>query len=110
MACTRCGGTGTILKYLHVENGICFQCQGTGVDSKNTAFWEKREVYREKNVGGTKVILATQKDLHGRFIGYSVYVEGRLTGDTFQKYKDAMKAFDELVKKEKIAKFIKRNL
>lgn len=28
--CPRCNGIGRIEKYLHVENGICFECSGSG--------------------------------------------------------------------------------
>ena len=30
--CPRCGGEGWIQHFLHVEDGICFRCRGTGVD------------------------------------------------------------------------------
>lgn len=26
--CPRCGGTGYLPQYRHVENGICFKCRG----------------------------------------------------------------------------------
>ncbi len=29
--CSKCGGSGYIPQYIHVENGICFQCHGEGV-------------------------------------------------------------------------------
>ena len=28
--CTKCPGTGYIEQYAHVENGLCFKCNGTG--------------------------------------------------------------------------------
>jgi hypothetical protein len=28
--CFKCGGEGRILTWSHVDNGVCFQCQGTG--------------------------------------------------------------------------------
>lgn len=28
--CTRCGGTGYLSEYSHVEGGVCFSCGGTG--------------------------------------------------------------------------------
>jgi hypothetical protein len=31
VACQRCGGSGYIPPYNHVENGICFRCGGEGV-------------------------------------------------------------------------------
>ena len=30
-ACSRCGGTGVIRHYSHVDHGVCFKCGGTGV-------------------------------------------------------------------------------
>lgn len=33
--CEKCGGIGLLEMYNHVQNGICFQCHGTGVQ----AFW-----------------------------------------------------------------------
>jgi 5-methylcytosine-specific restriction endonuclease McrA/ribosomal protein S27AE len=30
--CSRCGGTGYMPEYRHVQNGICFKCGGTGFD------------------------------------------------------------------------------
>ena len=29
--CDKCGGSGYIPKYKHVENGVCFKCHGEGV-------------------------------------------------------------------------------
>ena len=34
--CIRCGGTGFIPRYSHVQNGICFRCGGDGVDPRGT--------------------------------------------------------------------------
>ena len=28
IVCNRCGGTGRLPQYKHVENGICFKCRG----------------------------------------------------------------------------------
>lgn len=28
--CTRCGGAGRIGKYSHIDDGLCFDCHGTG--------------------------------------------------------------------------------
>lgn len=28
--CKRCSGSGYLLQYRHIENGICFQCRGAG--------------------------------------------------------------------------------
>ena len=36
VTCTRCGGTGTIPQYAHVQNGICFKCRGTGLMDAHT--------------------------------------------------------------------------
>lgn len=34
--CDRCGGSGYLPQYSHVENGICFKCGGEGVILKET--------------------------------------------------------------------------
>lgn len=28
VSCPRCGGTGYLPKYRHIEHGICFKCRG----------------------------------------------------------------------------------
>lgn len=30
-ACTKCGGSGHLPKFQHVEAGVCFRCEGTGI-------------------------------------------------------------------------------
>lgn len=30
--CSRCGGSGYLRQYDHVEDGICFQCDGSGIE------------------------------------------------------------------------------
>ncbi len=29
--CQKCNGLGTIAEYAHIDNGLCFQCKGTGI-------------------------------------------------------------------------------
>jgi DnaJ-class molecular chaperone len=29
--CDKCNGTGYIGRYKHIEGGVCFDCQGTGI-------------------------------------------------------------------------------
>lgn len=36
--CGKCGGTGYISYYSHVDGGLCFQCNGSGVEE-----WEEKE-------------------------------------------------------------------
>ena len=36
MVCSRCGGTGNLPQYSHVENGVCFSCGGHGVYTART--------------------------------------------------------------------------
>lgn len=31
--CERCGGPGEIPEYRHVQNGVCFRCWGSGIDT-----------------------------------------------------------------------------
>lgn len=31
-ACGRCGGSGTIGRFRHVAEGLCFACMGTGIE------------------------------------------------------------------------------
>lgn len=104
--CTRCGGTGIIAVYLHVEGGVCFRCRGSGKDPRSfePGLFPPGDLYREKVVGNTKIVLVTRKDLSGRFLGYSVSVGGQPFGATFQKFKEAKAAFEDLVKREKARK------
>ena len=102
MGCTRCGGTGVIVAYLHVQGGICFRCRGSGEDPKRSKLLWPKEIYLEKRAGDKKIVLRVKKDLSGRFLGYSVYVEGAPLGaSSFQKFKEAKKAFEELIRREK---------
>lgn len=39
--CSKCHGTGTITRYGHVVEGICFQCKGSGVTKKRREIKEK---------------------------------------------------------------------
>lgn len=32
--CHRCGGKGVIQAFMHVQGGVCFRCNGSGVDPK----------------------------------------------------------------------------
>jgi hypothetical protein len=34
--CSRCGGSGWIRRYTHVQGGVCFRCRGSGVDPEAT--------------------------------------------------------------------------
>ena len=31
-SCSRCGGSGHMSGYQHVQGGVCFRCDGAGVD------------------------------------------------------------------------------
>lgn len=34
-ACSRCSGVGWLSEYIHVQNGVCFQCNGYGYEYRN---------------------------------------------------------------------------
>lgn len=40
--CIKCGGTGHIRPYIHIDRGICYRCEGTGEDPGTP--WGKGEV------------------------------------------------------------------
>jgi len=101
MACVRCGGTGGITAYTHVQGGVCFRCQGSGTDPKEFSLFPAKEIYREKQIGDSRVVLAVRKDLAGRFLGYTVFCKGQRYCGTFTRLKEADAAFTELVAQEK---------
>ena len=45
--CSRCGGSGYIHKWRHIEGGVCFKCRGK-VSVANTRT-ERMELLRERN-------------------------------------------------------------
>jgi RecJ-like exonuclease len=54
--CPRCNGNGKIEKYNHVENGICFECSGSGRVTQEEKERIEKDIVRETN----RVIKATQ--------------------------------------------------
>lgn len=114
LLCLRCGGMGYIAEYSHVQKGICFKCKGTGrkfnsINNSNSSYgsriFGRKGIYIEKNIGGTKVVLSTQSDPGGRFIGYSVYIKGSgLPGISCKRYKDAKGALEKFVREIKNGK------
>lgn len=48
--CQNCKGNGTIAHFKHVENGICFECSGSGVQQVNELEYNeyKQEIERKK--------------------------------------------------------------
>ncbi|NMA54307.1 MAG: hypothetical protein GX952_00065 [Firmicutes bacterium] len=103
MACVRCGGTGYLAQYAHVQGGVCFRCGGSGRDPKSRSS-AKQEIYKEVRIGRTKVVLATEKDSEGRFVSYRVWVEGRpVPAALCSTYGEAQHSLDGLVKQVKRA-------
>ncbi len=41
--CTKCHGTGIVYRYGHVLDGVCFQCEGTGVTKKRKEVKSKEQ-------------------------------------------------------------------
>lgn len=39
--CQRCKGAKIFEQYLHIQNGFCFRCRGTGIESAETDRSEK---------------------------------------------------------------------
>lgn len=48
--CPRCGGHGHIPRWNHVENGICFLCDGAGLMPEGTSRELSRDVRRNRNL------------------------------------------------------------
>ena len=40
VTCPRCGGTGYLPQYRHIENGICFKCRGAKVITLGQTKWK----------------------------------------------------------------------
>ena len=45
--CPRCGGSGEIPSFRHVENGVCFRCRGSGVDPNAMEALNEAEARRD---------------------------------------------------------------
>ncbi len=95
-ACVRCGGSGSLLQYLKVDGGRCFRCGGSGIDPKEAGVLKEEKVHKEMVIAGRKVVLTTKKDPDGRFLGYSVFIEGTNQGVTCKNIQEANTAFDNL--------------
>ncbi len=98
MACVRCGGSGSLMQYLKVDGGRCFRCGGSGVDPKEIGVFTEKQVHKETVIAGRKVVLTTKKDPDGRFLGYSVFIQGTNQEVTCKNIKEASAAFDNLKK------------
>jgi len=57
--CPKCSGSGHILSYEHIENGICFKCYGTGSISEFTDIYEDEKKFD---------ILATKDDEPNKYL------------------------------------------
>ena len=56
--CPRCQGNGTIEKYKHVENGICFECSGSGKVTEEERQRIEKDILREfKKIQTNKQVL-----------------------------------------------------
>lgn len=73
LECARCGGSGKIKKFKHVEGGVCFDCNGTGRNKVPqgqiliTFLSGNREVLAERLFSGS----ASKKEVmaYGREVG-----------------------------------------
>jgi len=101
MACVRCGGSGVLLEYIFHHGGVCFRCSGSGTDPQELNLIESKKIHKETIVAGKKVILTTKRDLHGRFMGYSVFIEGQLQHVNCKNIKKANTAFKKVVEQVK---------
>ena len=64
--CDRCKGNGYIQEYLHVEDGICFSCMGTGYKSFCIQFGPHAEIQRfwqSKKMKKNKIQINDNTDL-----------------------------------------------
>lgn len=45
--CPKCGGSGNIQKYKHVEAGICFECSGSGIVTDEELIRIEKDIAKE---------------------------------------------------------------
>jgi RecJ-like exonuclease len=60
--CPQCKGTGFIPKYFHIDNGKCFNCNGTG-QIKQTGNSKRLEELQEKFIIVESKYLAAKKEI-----------------------------------------------
>jgi len=53
--CPRCNGKGIIEKYMHVENGLCFECSGSGKVTKEEKERIEKDIAKEIKRNNTKI-------------------------------------------------------
>lgn len=69
-ACPKCSGTGVVATYLHVKEGVCFDCDGTGTVAllpspsavKSRLRWAAARAVGEAVLAGTAVPEDTRRD------------------------------------------------
>jgi excinuclease UvrABC ATPase subunit len=53
--CPRCNGNGIIEKYMHVDNGICFECSGSGKVTQEEKERIEKDITREAKRNNTRI-------------------------------------------------------
>ena len=62
--CPRCCGKGIIDKYMHVENGVCFECSGSGKVTQEEKERIEKDIVKEVNRSKTKEVNRKNKLLN----------------------------------------------
>ncbi len=109
MACIRCGGSGVLAEYIHVEGGTCFRCGGSGIDLNESKLGKSKEIKKVKIINGRKIVLKPKLDAQGRFLCYRVYVEGKHEVNC-KKYKEADIEYKKFIVQEQEEKNLKKQL
>ena len=58
--CTRCVGTGKVGNYAHVKSGVCFKCNGTGLQTVMKNVREQHVWWQAVNELGNRIDCKTQ--------------------------------------------------
>ena len=70
VTCPRCGGSGELELYRHINAGVCFECHGTGIvpNDKIKEIKEKMLLARKKYEEKSRIIAENQKEKDQRVI------------------------------------------
>lgn len=71
-SCSRCGGTGYLAQYKHVENGICFKCRGNLIN-KNVFLSVLKSTYNDLNKYEDKKKRAQYSQFINNLTNYELY-------------------------------------
>lgn len=92
--CPKCGGTGLLTEYTHIERGVCFKCRGSGVLEKpmivKVYTSEYEEKLRQRRLQKRKKNATNYNSEWLRDLGFNAGVTYIVMGDTYA-IKDRLK-------------------